>query len=196
MKIYNYDSNTKEYIGESEARPDPLEEGKYLIPAHATTIEPIQKQENKAVIFNGESWELADDYRGKVLYKKENRQEYTIKDLDELPDYELYTEIEPIGNVEWDSENNEWKAIKPIASGKGLVQFIENTHSELTRDEVKILLDKLKVFFLLLNQVRCNPLLESDLNEEVLNLSTELTEKENTVINQIINTWIQTVRFA
>ena len=64
MNIYNYIEETGEYVGSSTARVNPLEEGKFLIPANATTIEPLAPKENFAVIFNGSSWEYIEDNRG------------------------------------------------------------------------------------------------------------------------------------
>ncbi|MDK1493364.1 hypothetical protein QN219_25505 [Sinorhizobium sp. 7-81] len=40
LSVYNYDPNTLEYIGASEADESPLEPGVYLIPAYATETAP------------------------------------------------------------------------------------------------------------------------------------------------------------
>ena len=64
MIIYNYDAATKEYAGSENAFESPLEEGVYLIPANATEKQPPQVQQNEAVCFNGQNWEIKPDYRG------------------------------------------------------------------------------------------------------------------------------------
>lgn len=60
MKIYNYDSHTGQYVGESFADQDPLVQGNWLVPAHATTIEPLQPQEDKLVCFENGIWFYKD----------------------------------------------------------------------------------------------------------------------------------------
>jgi len=68
MKIYNYDKDTKEYIGASEADLDPEEtkvQGKniYLIPAYATDVKPPKTGKAEVAIYD-EGWKKVPDYRG------------------------------------------------------------------------------------------------------------------------------------
>ena len=51
MKIYNYDENLF-FTSESIADESPLEKGVYLIPANATTVEPLEFKEWFYVKFN------------------------------------------------------------------------------------------------------------------------------------------------
>ena len=60
MQIYHYHPVTGEYLGEGVADPSPLEPGKYLIPAHATTAAPPTAMSGKVRRFNGAAWELVD----------------------------------------------------------------------------------------------------------------------------------------
>ena len=60
MKIYHYHPVTKEYLGEGMADKDPLIKNNWLIPAHATNIEPPPRAEGKAVVFNNGQWEYVD----------------------------------------------------------------------------------------------------------------------------------------
>ena len=66
MKVYNYDGNNGEYFGESEADESPLEEGKFLIPANATTIAPPEFGKNTIPMFDGKSWGIVADYRSET----------------------------------------------------------------------------------------------------------------------------------
>lgn len=56
--VYSYHPDTKEYIGTTEAQASPLEFGVYLIPAHATEIEPPKSTKTKRPFWNGSKWEL------------------------------------------------------------------------------------------------------------------------------------------
>lgn len=60
MKIYHYDQNTGEYLGDGEAAADPLEPGRWLIPAWATTIAPPEAVEGKVRYFDGLEWAYRD----------------------------------------------------------------------------------------------------------------------------------------
>lgn len=54
MNIYNFIKETKEFISQSTANPNPLEDGKYLIPANATTIEVLPHKDGFKIYFNEE----------------------------------------------------------------------------------------------------------------------------------------------
>lgn len=60
MKIHHYDQQTGELLGEGEARPDPMEPGRWLIPAWATTVTPPEAMPGKFRAFNGNGWEHRD----------------------------------------------------------------------------------------------------------------------------------------
>lgn len=62
MNIYNYIKETKEFISQSIANKNPLEEGKYLIPANATTIEVLPHKDGFKIYFNEElkEWEYLE----------------------------------------------------------------------------------------------------------------------------------------
>lgn len=69
MLIYNYSSETKEFIDTSEAFLDPLEtkaKGKnvYLCPANATFIKPMTPAVGNKAVWNGNAWEEKEDHRG------------------------------------------------------------------------------------------------------------------------------------
>lgn len=60
MRIYYYGSATGIFMGSGEAEPDPMEDGKYLIPANATLIEPPEIPNGKRAVYRGGAWELED----------------------------------------------------------------------------------------------------------------------------------------
>lgn len=60
MKIYNYHFATGLLLGDSFADPDPLEEGNWLIPANATTVEPPAPQAGKTIHFVDGAWTYID----------------------------------------------------------------------------------------------------------------------------------------
>lgn len=69
MQYYSYCEESKEYTGAETAQIDPLEsnrQGKdvYLLPANAVFVEPLEKKEGHAVMWNGADWEYVEDHRG------------------------------------------------------------------------------------------------------------------------------------
>ncbi len=118
MKIYNYSNNTGEFISESNAIIDPLEfinnanakepvADVYLIPACATELKPPTTTENKIAVFDGEIWEIKEDFRGQEVYNKETLAEKTISEIGEIA--EEFTKIAPANNYQiYDNETNSW----------------------------------------------------------------------------------------
>lgn len=60
MKVYNYDPETGIYINEGIADESPLEEGVWLIPAHATDVAPPATPEGKVAVWKGSDWAIED----------------------------------------------------------------------------------------------------------------------------------------
>jgi hypothetical protein len=67
MKIYHYSKKTGEFVSEGDARPDPKEKGRFLIPAGATDKKPMPAPPNKTPVYDN-GWSLVDDYRGEVFF--------------------------------------------------------------------------------------------------------------------------------
>ena len=85
MLVYVYDEETKEFLRSEEAFIDPLEtqikgENVYLLPANATFEKPLDKEDGKAIVFDGSAWKLIDDNRGKFTIKDGSMQEITTLD--------------------------------------------------------------------------------------------------------------------
>ncbi len=60
MNIHHYDQQTGEYLGQGVADADPLNVGGWLIPAHATTIEPPAHVEGSTRHFIAGGWEYQE----------------------------------------------------------------------------------------------------------------------------------------
>ena len=76
MKIYIYDTQTNEYLYETEAQIDPLASSKgemiYLMPPNATQIAPLEPKAGYVNVFNNGKWEQIKDERGKTYYGNDN----------------------------------------------------------------------------------------------------------------------------
>lgn len=82
MKAYQYDSETKKYIGEIDRQIDPLEsqaQGKeiYLMPADSTDVVPPETKDGYDIVFNGTGWEY------KEIPKEPEPAEPTIEEKNE-----------------------------------------------------------------------------------------------------------------
>lgn len=62
MKIYHYNPETFEFVGESDARKSPREKDVYLIPANATEKPPLENKEEFLMLFSVENdeWEYVE----------------------------------------------------------------------------------------------------------------------------------------
>ena len=80
--IYNYDPQTRVFTGASQADESPLEPGVYLIPAHATTIEPPKPKKGWVARWRVDDgkWETVPDVRG--TWYGADGQPVAVSDLD------------------------------------------------------------------------------------------------------------------
>jgi hypothetical protein len=58
MNIYHYHPATGVYLGQGLADKSPLESGAWLIPAHATTVQPPVATADQQTVFVNGSWQL------------------------------------------------------------------------------------------------------------------------------------------
>ena len=98
MIFYTYDEKTKEFTGTQNGFIDPLEtkkrgENVYLFPRNATYQKPPKTEENQAVIFNGDEWEIVADYRNKTYYI--GTEQHEMKELGDLPKGATFESVEP-----------------------------------------------------------------------------------------------------
>jgi hypothetical protein len=109
MQLYHYHPETREYLGESEARPDPLVPGGWLIPAHATTQAPPAAPQGLAAAWSGAAWTLAEDHRGRQGWV--DGQPATVTELGPLPDGWSDTAPEPTPDELLDAAIRELEAV-------------------------------------------------------------------------------------
>ncbi len=123
-KIYNFNPETKEFVGEFVARKSPLEDNVYLTPANSTNIAPPQKEQGKALVFENGSWVQRDDKRGAVFHDLKGVQ-YIQRSIGLFPDWAITDYPEDTGedpekyhyyNIETDEEfklhfslDDDWK---------------------------------------------------------------------------------------
>lgn len=83
--IYNYHPQTGEFMDSGLADASPLEPGKFLVPAHATTTPPPEPGQNETVLFTNDHWVIQPDYRGKVFYSIKDGTPSTVSQIGPLP---------------------------------------------------------------------------------------------------------------
>ncbi len=94
MKIHHYHPATKEYLGSGEADANPLEQGKYLVPANATTEQPNSDiPEDHVNIYTGE-WIVELDLRGTTYWLPDGSKGQIVNIGEPLPDGATTTEPE------------------------------------------------------------------------------------------------------
>ena len=121
MNVFNYDRDTFAYIGYSEADIDPIDKG-YLIPAHATEIEPLEEKDGYVICFNKEDnkWEYVKIPN--IYVYDEITKVYNGKKDPKLINYKLFnieeynTEIEPLEEKDgyvicFNKEDNKWEYV-------------------------------------------------------------------------------------
>lgn len=101
--------------------------------------------------------------------------------------------------VELDELPEDWEqAVElPIATGKGLIKFInETTESSLNNQKAFRVVSKLPAFLLFLQQARCNPMSRQTFDDIKTLFDTGFQNGEKTLLSQLIDSWTSTVRFV
>jgi len=115
MNIYNYDSETNEYLGTTEAKLDPMKtartgEPSYLVPANATLEAPPGASTGYVACFENGAWTSKEDHRGEIYYDKETGNPVTINVIGAIS--ETLTDLSPTPCSAWDG--SQW-AVDTIA---------------------------------------------------------------------------------
>lgn len=130
-KIYNYHGVTGEFIGESIADADPLEQGNWLIPANAALDSAPSADKGCAVRRSEFGWEQVEDNRGPI-YSTETGAQSQLEDFGPLPD--SFTKKEPPSqNHKW--KNNAWRIDKDaerISIANEALALIDRLQAEAT----------------------------------------------------------------
>jgi len=127
MKIYNIDKTTHEFISVTQANPDPMQPGKFLIPAYSTTI---QNPKPKAGFthtfdFTNEVWVEIEDHRGKTIWDTNSKEQSVVTDLG--PISLLHTTIKPGLYDVW--SNGAWHVdanLKAIAIKEEMISVLDS----------------------------------------------------------------------
>lgn len=136
MIAYQYDSETKKYIGEIERQIDPLEseaQGKdiYLMPANSTDVVPPEAKDGYDIVFNGTDWEY------KEIPKEPEPEPYEPTELEKK-----YQELR---ETESKLRALDYIGVK-IATGRATIEEYAEEIAEMSRlaDEVNRLRDEIK----------------------------------------------------
>lgn len=147
MKIYHYNLETKMFTYSSNAKSNPLEDGKYLMPANSTTKEPPLSNENEIIIFNGDNWIVKEDYRGTILYNEENKNGIIFNQLGSIPSE--YTQEPPPSEFHY-YDNGSWilnlltfKASKKREWEREIQNFLfkKDNENRYTIEHINVFLD-------------------------------------------------------
>ena len=104
MKIFHYHSVTKEYISTTLADPDPLDDGKWILPAYSTSVEPPRTNPFEIAVFNetDNHWNVLDDYRGKYVYNKSTKEEVLVRKIGPIDNH--YSTLTPKNHDQWNGK--------------------------------------------------------------------------------------------
>lgn len=136
MNVYNFHTQTGEYLGVSKADENPLEAGKFLIPACATTLAPLKPGDNEVAMFNGEKWQLTPDHRG-VEYWLDDGSHHTIVELGQtVPEAAL---LEPLKVQDLSRREGEFRDFMKLFTNQEQLKIVAATQDN---PEIKLWYDK------------------------------------------------------
>ena len=108
--IYHYHPITGVYLTSTQGLPDPLDQTKDIVPAHATQMAPPPGGQFTSAVFIGGAWQLKDNYTEMPLYDKATGlpAENKLNVGDPLP--AGLTAIDPVGLTypKWDDVLASW----------------------------------------------------------------------------------------
>tara|TARA_B100000029_G_scaffold511703_1_gene606468 strand:+ start:142 stop:666 length:525 start_codon:yes stop_codon:yes gene_type:complete len=124
MKIYNYNRDTGEYVGESTATPNPVTIGEWLIPAYATTDAPPSSSKGEVVVWDSESkgWTTTVDKRGTTVYDTTTGEDSVVDYIGPIRDThttkERPSEFHKWNKTDWEEDLDEkWEYTRTTRNG-------------------------------------------------------------------------------
>ena len=80
--IWHFDPITGECLSQSDAEPDPIEEGRFLLPAYATFNSPPEVAAGQVAVMSDTGWTVKSDLRG-AQYWLPDGSRHTIGEIGE-----------------------------------------------------------------------------------------------------------------
>jgi hypothetical protein len=150
--VYNYDRETREYLSASEARLDPAEsklqeKDVFLLPAHATFIEPPQDVKHKTAVLKNDKWSMKSDFRGTKYYNM-NGKEFEITKIGKRIPVGHTTSAPPSNLIRPVWGGKEWQETAPIFLGKR-AESVEEVKEIVRKAIVDLGEEKAKTLYLL-----------------------------------------------
>ncbi|MFG6032483.1 DUF4376 domain-containing protein, partial [Salmonella enterica] len=130
LSVFNFSSDTNEYIGESDAYIAP----NTGLPGNCTQVQPPEIKPGFTPVWLGEEWQLVEDHRGQIVYDKESGHQVNITELGGL--FENVTIISPMSKFDrWNGET--WQpSITDAKAAK--IQQIKAHRDDVTADYIVI----------------------------------------------------------
>lgn len=100
--VYKFSPFTYEFTGSQPGKPNPKDPSSILVPANATTVEPMAAGPDEIPVWSPglEEWSLVEDYRGQTYYTVDG-QSFTIQDLGPVSESLVTTTPPPGPEYTW-----------------------------------------------------------------------------------------------
>lgn len=145
---YLYDERTGLLINSISVHVSPEEEGEYLVPTHATLVEPPVTTDGQVAVYDrsADQWNVAPDYRGQRAYDQVSGVEIVIEAHGELP--EGFAITKPVSRIAAEQRDArirkikaelgeiDFKRIRPMAEGDIDYLSTLNARAASLRDEL------------------------------------------------------------
>lgn len=138
MKIYLFDINTKRYIKEGEAIPNPENKSNPHIPAYGTVIAPPVCGECEAAYFINGEWVIKPCYYGKKAVNIESKTVETVYYEGELKSGFQYVDTETAAEIAENPDRYQEKDGKLVRlSDSEYSEYLQTKEKEAQTSEIK-----------------------------------------------------------